>query len=472
LNDKTVIRAGYAIMYAHGGGTSGRGGGRNGTGPLGFNANPTFSSPNSGAGAPAFFWSTPSVPIPAIYSSIYAGGVPPYQQPPFFNPTLNTGFCTGCPSAGTITYGDPQIGGKPPYFENWNFSIQRALTSNMTLTAAYSASNGHFLATSVGRGIWSDQIDPRYLALGNLLNATANAANIAAANAIIPGIHLPYANYSGPIGQMLRPFPQYSGITDIWGDIGNSTYHSLQIVLNQRLSSGLTFNVAYTHSKEIDDVLGSAGRTAYNDALEKAVGAIDRPNVFSGTFSYKLPFGKGRWATPHGFVNGVIGDWELSGIVTFSSGAPLTITSTACNIPYTGGECLPNYNPAFTGSVTINGGIGSGQGNVIAGTGAPATTSISKSAFLDPPPFTFGNAPRTLPYGLRAPSVWDADVTLRRQFPITERVRLVFAADAFNVLNAVQFGGVTTNIDSASFGQVTTQANSARKLQLDARINF
>lgn len=472
LNDKTVIRGGFAIMYAHAGGTGGRAGGRNGTGQLGFNANPTFTSPNSGAGAPAFFWSTPSVPLPAVYSGIYAGGVPPYQQPPFFDPALNTGFCTSCPSAGTITYGDPEIGGKPAYFENWNFGFQRALTSNMTLTAAYSASAGHFLATSVGRGIWSGQMDPRYLALGNLLNATANAVNIAAANAIVPGIHLPYPNYSGPIGQMLRPFPQYSGVTDIWGDIGNSTYHSLQLVLNQQLASGLTFNASYTHSKEIDDVLGTAGRTAYNAAIEKAVGTIDRPNVFSGTFSYQLPFGKRRFAISQPFANGVISNWEISGIVTFSSGAPLTVTSSACNVPYTGSTCIPNNNPAFTGPVTINGGLGSGQGNVIAGPGAPATAYIAKSAFLDPAPYTFGSAPRTLPYGLRSPSTWDVDLTLRRQFAVTERVKLIFAADSFNVFNAVQFGSISTNVDSTSFGQVTTQANSARKLQIDARINF
>lgn len=471
-NGKTVIRGGYAIMYAHGGGTSGRGGGRNGTGQLGYNANPTFSSPNSGAGAPAFFWSAASAPMPAVYSGIYAGGVPPYQQPPFFDPSLNTGFCTGCPAAGSITYGDPQIGGKPPYFENWNFGIQRAITSDMTLTLAYSASSGHFLATSVGRGIWSGQIDPRYLALGNLLNANATPANIAAANAILPGIHLPYANYSGPIGQMLRPFPQYSGITDIWGDNGNSTYHSLQAVLSHRTASGLTFNLAYTYSKEIDDVLSSAGRTAYNDAIEKAVGTIDRPNVFSGTFSYQLPFGKRRWASSHAFVNGMIADWELSGILTFSSGAPLTITSTACNVPYAGSECLPNYNPAFTGPVTINGGMGSGQGNLIAGPGAAATSYIAKAAFLDPAPYTFGNASRTLPYGLRSPSTWDIDLTVRRQFSITERLKLMFAADAFNVFNVVQFGGITANMDSANFGQATTQANSARRVQLDARINF
>ena len=473
LNDKTVIRGGYAIMYAHGGGTSGRAGGRAGTGQLGYDANPSFTSPNPGAGAPAFFWSAAAAPLPPVYASVYAGGVPPYAQPPIFSPSLNTGFCTGCPPAGGITYGDPQIGGKPPYFENWNLGIQRALTSNMTLTLAYSASAGHFLATSVGRGIWSDQIDPSYLALGNLLNVTASNANIAAANAIIPGINRPYSNFSGTIGQMLRPFPQYSSVTDVWGDIGNSTYHSLQVMLNQRLAAGLTFNISYTRSKELDDVLGSAGRTAYNAAIEKAVGTIDRPNVFSGTFSYRLPFGTGhRIASGNGFVARLVSNWELAGISTFSSGQPLTITSTACNAPQTGSECLPNYNTAFTGPVTINGGLSSGAGNIIASTGAPAVAYIAKAAFLDPPAYTFGNVPRTLPYGLRAPSTWDQDLTIRRQFGITERVKLIFALDSFNVFNTVNFGGVSTNIDSASFGQVTTQANAPRKLQIDARVNF
>jgi hypothetical protein len=473
LNDKTVIRGGYAIMYARGGGTGGRAGGRNGTGQLGYNAAPGFSSQNTGAGAPAFFWSAATAPLPAVYANVYAGGIPPYQRPPFFNPSLNTGFCTGCPPAGGITYGDPEIGGKPPYFQNWNFGLQRALTSNMTLTLAYSASAGHFLASSVGRGIWSNQLDPHYLALGTLLNAQATAANIAAANAIIPGIRLPYSNFTGPLSQMLRPFPQYSSVNDIWGDIGNSTYHSVQAVLTQRLSSGLTFNIAYTRSKEIDNVLANPGRTAYNQKIEKAVGTIDRPNVFSASFTYRLPFGGNHALTSsNGFVNHLISNWELSGITTFSSGAPLAITSTSCNTPQTGGLCVPNAAPGFSGPASINGGFGSGQGNLIAAPGAPATTYINKAAFVAPAAYTFGNLPRNLAYGLRAPSTWDQDLTVRRNFSVTERIKLVFAVDAFNVFNTVNFGSIGINLESANFGQVTTQANAPRKLQIDARINF
>ena len=110
--------------------------------------------------------------------------------------------------------------------------------------------------------------------------------------------------------------------------------------------------------------------------------------------------------------------------------------------------------------------------NLIAGPGAPATTFIDRNAFVAPAAYTFGSAPRTLAYGLRAPSVWDIDLTIRRQFSITERIKFVFALDSFNVFNTVQFGGIGTNIESANFGQVTTQANTPRKLQINARINF
>src|SRR5204863_9324773 len=133
-------------------------------------------------------------------------------------------------------------------------------------------------------------------------------------------------------------------------------------------------------------------------------GLIDRPNVFSASFSYRLPFGDGhRLSSGNSFVNGVIGGWEVSGLGTFSSGPPLSITSTSCNLPQIGGSCLPNYNPNFTGPVTINGGLGSGQGNLIATSGATPTTFIDRNAFVAPAAYTFGSAPRTLPYGLRAP---------------------------------------------------------------------
>src|SRR5205823_2111287 len=171
--------AGYSVMYTHRGAVGGRGGGRFGTDTLGFTASPVFTSPDSGI-TPAFYWDN---------------GVPAYQHPPIFDPTFGTDFNGTSAVAASPTFGDPKIGGKPPRYQNWNFSIERAVTNSLTVGAAYVGSNGHWLG-GAGRGIWSDQIDPKYLVLGNLLQAQATPANLTAARAIIPGIGLPYPSFT------------------------------------------------------------------------------------------------------------------------------------------------------------------------------------------------------------------------------------------------------------------------------------
>ena len=216
LDDKTVLRAGYAIMYVHAGGVGGRANSRQGLSQLGFNATNSRNSPS--AGVPAYYWDN---------------GVPPIAQaPPFLDPGYGTGFITANPTGvQNPVWGDPKLGGKPPYYENWNFGIQRSLTANMTLGVAYSASLGKFLP-GAGPGGESVNIAPlQYLALGSLLTATATPTTIAQAQAIIPGIGLPFSNFVGTIGQMLRPYPQYGTISNPWLNLGQSNYQGLQATL-------------------------------------------------------------------------------------------------------------------------------------------------------------------------------------------------------------------------------------------------
>ena len=124
--------------------------------------------------------------------------MPSYPAPPFFDPSLNAGFVTGRGTGGGVTFGDPEIGGRPPRYQNWNAGFQFALTPTMTVGATYAGSRGDFLGGS-GRGFFSNQLDPQYLVLGNLLTQPATPANIAAAQAIVPGVGLPYPNFSGTI---------------------------------------------------------------------------------------------------------------------------------------------------------------------------------------------------------------------------------------------------------------------------------
>jgi len=434
-------------MYTHRGAVGGRGGGRFGTDTLGYTASPSFSSPDSGI-SPAFNWNN---------------GVPAYQHPPIFDATFGTGFNGTGAIPASPTFGDPAIGGKPPMYQNWNFSFERAVTTNLTLGAAYVGSNGHWLG-GAGRGIWSDQINPRYLVLGNLLQQSATPANIAAANAIVPGLALPYPSFTGSIAQMLRPFPQYNGLNDVWGDIGNSNYNSLQITATKRLSHGLTFNFNYTWAKAFDDTGGA--RTAYNLSVEKSLTAVP-PHVLNFLWVYDLPFGKGgMFGKNNRILDAIAGHWQLSGITTYRDGAPIATLMAACNLPQAG-TCYASYAPGFSGAVRINGAWGSG--NLL---GANTTAFLDRNAFVSPAAFTYGNTTRTGAAGLYNPPFFAQDFSLKRRFPIRENIALQFQVDAFNLFNITMFSAPALNITSSNFGKITSQANMPRALQLSARITF
>ncbi len=467
-NNKEVIRGSFTIIHynagALGGNATATGSGSEGAAstPLGYSANPSPSSPNSGI-SPAFNWNN---------------GFPAYQLPPFFDPTLNTGYNTATgATGGMLTYTRPETGGRAPYTENWNLTFEQQLTPATIFSLSYGGSASRFIPVNGGVGIYSNQIDPQYLALGNLLLQTETPATLAQAQAIIPGIKLPYANFSGSIGQMLRPFPQYSGLFDTNAAFGNAIYHSMQAYLQHTMSKGLYVLASYTWSKEIDDAGGSnqlslvspAARSAYNLEAERTVGTNDLTNVISLAYVYSLPFGKGHaWGGNSTLMDTLVGGWQLSGLNQYSTGAPLGSIGASCNVPYTGG-CYADYNPAFTGSPRINGSYGSGNPK---GVGGSPTTYLNINAFQNPAPFTFGNTSATYSSGLRNPWSLNESVSLSKRFNLVEGTSLKLQADAFNLANRTVFGGINTNITSSSFGTVSGQANSPRNLQFEAYIYF
>jgi hypothetical protein len=298
-------------------------------------------------------------------------------------------------------------------------------------------------------------MDPRYLILGNLLTASATPANIALARAIVPGIGLPFPTFVGTIAQMLRPFPQYNSVTDVYGDVGQSNYNAMQLSFQQRLSHGLTFNVNYTFSKALGTINGN--RSAY--VQEKNLSTTDQPHLFNAFYSYDLPFGKGKMFQPENkVVDALVRGWQISGITRYASGTPLGPFTAACNVPQAG-TCWANYNPNFTGSVELDGDGGN-------------TPFINVAAFMSPPSFTYGNTPASGAYGLRNPHFFNQDLSISRNFQLRENLRLVFGADAFNLFNNVRFGSITTNITSANFGKAGAQVNLPRVVQFKLRLLF
>jgi len=177
---------------------------------------------------------------------------------------------------------------------------------------------------------------------------------------------------------------------------------------------------------------------------------------------YQEPFGRGNhWADK------LIKDYEISGIYTFVSGTPLAVLGSGC-VTVSSGTCEPNLNPAFTGPVRINGNWGRGS------TAAQLSSIqfINPNAFSTPANYTYGNSPRTAPYGLLGPGGYNINMSLRRYFGIYERMKLMMEIDAFNVTNHTNFSNPAVTLGSSSFGTITSTSNSSRDLQLVARIQF
>jgi hypothetical protein len=451
---RTVLRGSFTINHFNAGALGGNAQSQ-GTSLLGYVANPAFNSPDNGI-TPAFN---------------LQNGIPAYAKPPIFDSTLNAGYNTAAgATGGVVQYNRPDVGGRSPYTENWNLTVEQALTNSLALQMSYAGSQTHFIPINGGYGIYSNQLDPRYLALGGLLQENLTPAVLAQAQVIVPGVKIPYGNFQGSLGQALRPFPQYSAVYDFSDGFANASYHSLQIRMQQRLTKGLYYLVSYTWSKNIDETGGvvsgpsNTPRSAYNLKQERAVADTDIPHNLSIAFNYNLPFGKGHALGGSTFANAIIGGWNISGIVQYSAGIPLGPIVGACLVPYTSTPgCYANYGTSPV--ARINGAYGSG--------GSPSTTPyLNVNAFADAPSFTFGNTPRTLAYNLRYPWNLDEDMTVGKDIHITERLAVRLQADAFNVFNRTVFGGITTNIDSSSFGTVTSQANSPRKLQFEGSLRF
>lgn len=457
LNNKTVLHAAWGVMYTHGGGVGG-----STLGPpslLGYTASPNPVSVVSGA--PAFYLNNSG-----YYQTLGLNNTnfPAFTPAPFFNAGYGTGYstsATGSPAG--MTYLDPYLSSRAPEYENWTVGVQRKVTANMTVAANWVGSEGHFEPTQNhdSRGYYSDELNPKYLVLGSLLSSQATPANVAAANAIMPGIALPYATFKGTIEQALRPFPQYPGVSDYFGNVGNSSYNALELILQQRLSHGLTLNINYTYSKTMDDD-GTFRSGWLNHSVEWSPSVIDVPQILHATFVYNLPFG----SNGNTYVRAIDHGWVISGIYTYNSGAPLAITATKCNDPGQG-TCMPNLNSSFSGSARINGSWGHGvrSGNV-------KIPFVNASAFTIPAAYTIGNAPRTAAYNLFGPSYTDLDLSLRRSIHLVRSTSLLIQGDVFNTFNNVEFGGIGTTVGDSNFGEVSKQVNASRDIQLAARLQF
>jgi len=511
----TVIRAGYGLVYSIGGGVGGRGGAGTGTGQTGFNTSATtpteITTTSNGAPGPSYYLNNSTYFQQLGIGNTQYGGpgysLPALPQQNAAAQTLLTSYYGTTGSTGTGPgYADPYLSGRAPEFALFNAGIQQALNNNLTLTLNYAGTESHFLLAggSNPRGYWTNQLDPKYMVAlaavadstgkNPLLGAKATPANVAIAKAALPGYKLPYAAISSAgaqatIAQTLVAFPQYNGLSDTWGqNVANISYNSLQASLAQRASHGLSYTFNYTWSRNIGDdgtfrsgfnlpsgsVSGTA-QTFHQNRIERSLTTTDMTHTISAYGLWELPFGKGHIGGDHFLVRALAGGWQLSTIYQFTSGTPFVVSYGGCSAPNPG-TCEVDLNPNFTGNPRLHNGYRRFGTQYINPAAFSAPTAYSTNLSTN---YTkLGNAPRTAPYGLRNPYFWKDDVSLRRTFPIWNRVSFVAEVDCLNVANHATLSnpsatwGAPGSSAGNAFGVITGAQANSRDFQFAGHINF
>jgi hypothetical protein len=338
-----------------------------------------------------------------------------------------------------------ESGMRPPYAQNWNFSVEHSFERHYLVDVRYIGNKGTRLPRMIetnpavyGTGATSQNADPRRL----------------------------YAGCHGPNGPC--DFASAGLITNST----NSTYHAGQIALTRRFSAGLAFLASYTFSKSLDyvssfNVSGSAPRlvAGENDLAQNPfdLRAEHGPSLFDARHrfvlsgSYEIPF---RNAAPRA-ARALFAGWQLNTIADFSSGTPFTVYDSA--------------NVALEGSSPEITGFYSSRPDLVADpNGGPHTADawVSRAAFrrLDPAAEAgrFGNQGRN---AVRGPAIANADLSLLKQFSFAEAARVQFRAECFNIANHANFSIPDNDIASPNFGRVL-QAGSPRLFQLGLKVNF
>jgi hypothetical protein len=344
------------------------------------------------------------------------------------------------------------------YVQQWNAAVQRELTSNTTLEVAYV---GSFI-THVGIPDTNlNQLTVDQLAIGAPLMVRVNNPYFGT---------IPRSSSLGdptiPVAQLLKPYPEYTTVSLYRNNVGTTRYNGLEISVRQRLSHGLSYSLAYTRSKLIDDassvfdasiltgpIANYPVADSFNRALERDYSTGDIPNVFVGSAVYDLPVGKGRAKDPNGVLGAIVRDWSVTGIVTMQSGMPIAITQTT------------NFN-AFAG-------FGVQRPNLVGDPTLPSDQRtpqhwFNTSAFTVAPQFTIGSSSRN---PVRGPAYRDVDFALMRTVPATTSTSVQFRLEAFNLFNTANLNAPAGVLGAANFGTIIS-ALDPRVVQLAVKFLF
>lgn len=353
------------------------------------------------------------------------------------------------------------------YAMNFNLNIQRELPGAMILQVAYVGAQGRHL-------------DMVYE--GNPISPAGQAACAADPNCVSNRViqSLLYPSHSE-----YAPGNIFAGVGTQASD-GVSSYNSLQVQLQKRLSHGLTFQASYTWAHSIDDTSGYEGSggapgldrvtNPYDYALSRGDSNFDARNRFVINYNYEVPSLTRFWN--NGFVRHVLDGWRVGGITTLQTGFPIIVGDSG----YRSLQC-DSYDyygcwdaPDAVGHPSIYDARNATLVNATLGGTSPGTNYyFNPNAFALEPIGSLGNEGRNNFHG---PGINNTDLVLAKQFKWIEVRRIELRLEAFNVFNHTQFGlagpspGLNfEDINSGTFGQ-TLIAAQGRVVQLGAKIYF
>ncbi len=354
------------------------------------------------------------------------------QNPPFVNVANIFDGNIDNPAGGTARQFPSGLQAWPdklptPSVTSYNFGVQQELPSSVILEVNY---------------------------VGNVARHFVYTRNL---NQLPAGTRLSPPN-SGINVNALRPYLGFGNIL-LRDESDNSNYNSLQVSASRRLRNGLSFGSSYTFSKTMDTVGGGTPQDSYHPKNDVALSSIHRRNVLNFNYIYTLPlFAK----SPSAMLRNVLGGWEVSGVASFQSGGPVTVSAPVdiARIGASSARATVIGDPALAG-----------------GDRTPARW-FKAEAFLNPSlmaPGQFGAGGRNILIG---PGFQNWDISLLKNFQLREQTRVQFRAESFNIFNHPNFTGVNTTVrfdasgnPTGGFGAVNA-AGPGRVLSLGLKVIF
>jgi hypothetical protein len=335
---------------------------------------------------------------------------------------------------------------RTPTVESWSLKIEQELSTNTSLAVSYIGSHGYH----------------------ELLSADANLPTPTICPASPCPAGYPSGAYYYPAGAALANNAVWN--TTHWLSKGISSYHGLEVDVNRRFGHGLQFRGVYTFSKALDDGDSMNTSVATNSPAFVANPSQPMADYSRASFdvrhaaviraTYDLPFGRRDDSRSHPWLERLIGNWQLSGIQTVQSGLPFTpqLSYNPSNDGDTRNPVRPSWNPNFAGPVILGG----------------PNEYFNPNAFIPPLPGTYGNVGRNI---LQAPGLTETDLSLAKLFSFSERLRLQFRTEVFNLFNHTNFNAPNpvvyasaTGGPSPTAGVITATSTTSRQIQFGLKL--